>query len=481
MSAELLIDHVPGETRAAFVSNGRLDDLIIERDARPSLVGRIYRARVDRVMPGIRGAFILIGRGEPAFLSFNRDRSPAAPGPLTDGATVLVQVTRDAHGEKGPQVTRRLSLPGRYIVYVPSQREITLSRRLIDEREIRRLRGVLSGLLEPDEGVILRTEAIGADPELLARELAALRADWRAIEDGYGREGDIAEIASVPSLGVRMLRDRVGPDTERVVFNDRALRAEAEAYCERFLPEFAARLELHTGPDALFEECDIEAEIEVALDRRVRLPSGGEIVIDRTEALTAIDVNSAGFSSGTGREDTALRINLEAADEIGRQLRLRGIGGVIIIDFISFDRNANWKRVTDALEQSLRQDGTPFEVFGVTHTGLVEMTRRRQRRTLAAVCLESRGPDAHGLGSSAARNAETLACDAMRLAIADTRGGAPGTVTISARADIYDRLNGDADGSPGRAAALGRQIGRPVKLERLKESAAVPYQISVGS
>lgn len=470
---ELLINVMPGETRAAVMSGGALVELFVERRGRESLVGNVYLGRVERVLKGVDAAFVDLGIGRAGFLGLDAARDvgdglPPADGDrigdyLTEGQAVTVQVVKDAIGRKGVQLARRITLPGRYLVYTPSQHRISVSRQIADEDEQQRLSGLMAGLAEPGEGFILRTAAAGADAAELARDAEVLRDTWIDVEAARDQAAAPAMLRAELDPLLRIVRDSVQDGMSAVRIDSPGGFAAAKSFCERFMPRMAGRIVPYDGAEPLFEAYDVEGEIERALAPRLGLPSGGGIVIESTEALTAIDVNSGSFVAASGPEETALHTNREAAAEIARQIRLRNIGGLIVIDFIHMEEEADWAEVLGALEADLARDRTPSRVIGLTAAGLVEITRRRRReslvQTMAATCVPC-------AGAGWVRSAETVAYDLMRALRREARAAAPGALSVHASAEVVDVLEDEARGafdelvgSLGRAVALNRAPG----------------------
>jgi len=457
MADTILVNVIPGETRVAVLEAGRAVELLFERPGRESRVGQVFLGRVQRILPGMQAAFVEIGLERAGFLSLE---APVAGGPaerMTEGQAVVVQVAKDAIGRKGVQLTRRISIAGRDLVLTPMQEGLVVSRRIGDEAERDRLARLMAGIAGPGEGFILRTNAAGATAEALAADADLVRAAWDAVEIATRQARPPALVYRGPDALARVLIEFAGRDTERVVIDDPAAFAAARKYCERAMKDMVARLELHeaTEPLALFETFGIEHEIEQALAARVRLASGGEVVVEGTEALTAIDVNT-GSLVGTARQDDAvLRTNLEAAAESARQLRLRSIGGLVVIDFVQMDQEEHWRRVLGALGGALARDRSPARILGRTVGGLVEVTRRRGREPIATLLA---GRWRAGEGETLEKTAETVAFDALR-AVRREALRRPGRVRVTASAEVAGCLEGPArDHLAAVAAALGREV-----------------------
>lgn len=376
----------PEETRVAILERGRLAELFIERMWDRQKAGEIYKARVDSILPSLNAAFVSIGEGRNAFLYLND-----APGmTVAKDQELLVQVTKPARKNKGARVTARLSLPGRYLVLIPGGDEAGASRRIEDEDERKRLRHIARELRGDDFGLIVRTAAEGMDAETLAADVQALLALWREIEHD-------ASIQPAPSLLYRdlgplgrVLRDEAwGAVDEIIVDTEEGLR-NVEAYLDTLDERDRPSVALYDGPTPIFEWYGIEQEIEKAMERKVWLRSGAYLVIEHTEALTVIDVNTGKFIGKGDMRHTILATNLEAADEIAHQLRLRSIGGIVVVDFIDMDLEEDRQTLLARLHEVFQPDRSRARVFSVTQLGLVELTRKRSRpdlrSTLARGC-----------------------------------------------------------------------------------------------
>ena len=449
MAHEILIDVGPGETRIALIEEDRLAAISIERPRRKSLVGSLWLGRVVRVMAGMQAAFVDLGLPRAGFLAARDARVLADPPPgdtvppigalLQEGQSVLVEVTKDPLGDKGVKLTAEATLPGRYLVYVPRGNGIHLSRRIEDEGERARLAAALAGAIAGSEGFIVRTAAAGEPTEALLAEAARLKAAWAEVSAQ-------AAAARPPSClwrdldpVVRALRDHLTRRIDRVRVNSLAAFADAQRYAAEALPALADRLELHQGAAPLFALYDVEAELGRALQKRVPLPSGGAITIEATQALTAIDVDSGSYTAGQGLEETSLHTNLEAAREVARQLRLRGIGGIIVVDFIHLEAEANREALLTALREALARDKAPTRVLGMSEFGLVELTRKRTGEPLARAASET-----------------------CATCIGEGRVPSPAAVA----AELARRVQGEAAAAPGRPLTL---VAAPEVVKALEE------------
>ena len=415
MSEEILVNVTPRETRVAVVENGMLQELHIERGWRRGVVGNIYKGKVQRVMPGMQAAFVDIGLERTAFLHANDvvrpsqpealdEALPPVPAPvrpvtelLRDGQEVIVQVVKDPIGSKGARLTTQLSIPSRYLVLLPQSRLVGVSARIEDEAERARLKGLVAELSPVDAGLgyIVRTNAEGQPSEALAEDLAYLSRVWNIVGK-RSREAPVQTcIYEDLSLPLRAVRDLIRKDVEKVKVDSRETFDRLQAFVAKYMPVLAERIELYTGNRPIFDLYGVEDEIQRALDKQVPLKSGGYLVIDQTEAMTTVDVNTGSFLGQRNLEETVYRTNLEAAQAVARQLRLRNLGGIIIIDFIDMVDEEHRRQVLRTLEKSLVKDHAKTTVYDFSPLGLVEMTRKRTveslQRQLSETCHECGG------------------------------------------------------------------------------------------
>ncbi|MBQ9564673.1 MAG: Rne/Rng family ribonuclease [Synergistaceae bacterium] len=378
------------ETRVAIIEGGRLAEIFIERMGDRQKAGEIYKARVDSVLPGISAAFISIGEGRNAFLYLN----DAQGMEIFEGQELIVQVTKMARKNKGARVTPRISLPGRYLVLVPGGGEAGVSRRIASDGERKRLRALakeIRGELSSsdalsmdtrDFGLIVRTAAEGIDAEALKEDARSLAALWRDIErEAENQPAPFLLYRDLGPLG-RVLRDEVHGDVDEIIVDSEEELRHVQDFIASHYRESRPHVAFYQGLTPIFEYYGIEAEIEQALDRKVWLKSGAYLVIEPTEALTVIDVNTGKFTGGLDMRHTTLATNLEAADEIARQLRLRSIGGIVVVDFIDMDYEEDRKKLLARLDEVFQADRSRARAFGVTQLGLVEITRKRGRPDL---------------------------------------------------------------------------------------------------
>jgi len=395
VSEEVLINVTPRETRVAVVAAGVVQELLIERASGRGLVGNLYMGRVARVLPGMQSAFIDVGLERAAFLHVAdiwENREPGRPIEkiLAEGSPLLVQVMKDPIGSKGARLSTQVSLAGRLLVYLPHDPHIGISQKIEDENGRAQLRDRLKELVPADEkgGFIVRTLAEAAAEQELAADIAYLRQLWATIRERSLGAQPPELLYQDLSLAQRVLRDMVSAETLRVLVDSRENHQKLVAFAQRYMPLLAARVEHYAGERPLFDLYSVEDEIEKALSRRVDLKSGGYLIIDQTEAMTTIDVNTGGYVGSRNFDDTIFKTNLEAAQSIARQLRLRNLGGIIVLDFIDMQSEAHRAAVLEEFKRALARDRTRVTVNGFTGLGLVEMTRKRTRESLAHVLCE---------------------------------------------------------------------------------------------
>ncbi len=401
MSPDVVISVRPGRCRAALVKKGELVDLLVIDDARTSLVGNIYLGRVEKVVRPLSAAFVDLGGGVSGFLAAADTRPPGAASTsdisdyVREGQTAVVQVQRDGFEDKAPKLTTRISLGGRAMILTPGDPGLRLSRRIGDKAERARLETLAGDLAQPGEGFVLRTAAVGLSAESLAQEATALRRDWAGIGAEAGRRTPPALLSGANDPVPRILRDFIPGDVGGITIDDPAAFSQARAWCAASAPGLTDRLRLFAGAGPLFEapeaEIDIEAAIETALSPAVALPSGGSVLFAETPALLAIDVNTGGAVRG-GQGRTALASNLEAVDLIARQIRLRNLSGLLVVDFVSMKSGKDRGKVLNVLKSAVAGDPGKVFVGGFTRFGLLEMTRRRTRPPLSAMLMERCAP-----------------------------------------------------------------------------------------
>ncbi|OEF98037.1 hypothetical protein BHF71_03175 [Vulcanibacillus modesticaldus] len=395
---KIIVNIAHNQSRAAILEDGRLIEFYVEKPTE-KLVGNIYIGKVVNVLPGMQAAFVDIGIGRNAFLyvgdaiNINENEKgkvlPNINEVLKEGQKLIVQVKKEPFGTKGPRVTAQISLPGRYLVYMPNGSHIGVSKKITDDEERNRLRTLGDSLRQEQESLIIRTKATEASDEQLKRDIEFLRGLWLSTTEQSKKINTPSLIYKDLDLVARLVRDLLTEDVLQFVIDDGFEYRKIKEMIKHSAPEFVERLSLYTDKQHIFDAYDIQAEIDKATRRKIWLKSGGYIIIDKTEALTVIDVNTGKYIGHSRLEDTVLKTNLEAAVEIARQLRLRDIGGIIIIDFIDMENEDNRLKILEVLEEELKKDSTKSKVLGLTQLGLVEITRKKVRQSLDSVLLRS--------------------------------------------------------------------------------------------
>ncbi|HUY84268.1 MAG TPA: ribonuclease G [Steroidobacteraceae bacterium] len=475
MSVEILVNSNAHEARAAVVEGGVLQELFLERASRRGLISNIYKGRVSRVLPGMQAAFVEIGLERTAFLHASDILDPRhadiaiepPPRPeeirslLAEGDDILVQVVKDPLGTKGARLTTFITLPSRYLVYMPQGRAIGVSARIENEGERERLRKAVQDILGPDDGggFIVRTAAEDASIDALHSDMIYLRKLWEVVRQKALRTPPGRLVHGDLPLHLRVLRDLLRPDVERVLIDQVAAHREMLEFAETFMPEAPALLELYTAPRPLFELHHVEEEIQKALDRKVPLKSGGHLIIDQTEAMTTIDVNTGAFVGHRNLEETIFRTNLEAAVAIARQMRLRNLGGIIIIDFIDMEEPEHRRQVLQALERALAADHVKTSISSVSPLGLVEMTRKRTRESLEHLLCQP-CPSCEGRGF--VKTAETVCYEVFREVLRQARLFDCQELMVLAHQDVIERLLDEESAGLGE---IGLAVGKPIRLQ----------------
>ncbi len=406
MYKEIVINADPSETRIAVLEDAKLVELFVEREEERRLVGDVYKGRVNAVLPGIQAAFLDVGLSRTAFLhssdllesiidfdGFDIDEGSGGGGRrgkadlniqdhLKKGQDVMIQVIKEPIGTKGPKVTCRLSLPGRYLVLMPGLKHAGVSRKIVDRDERTRLKQILTELRPNHAGLICRTAAEGRTRKELEADVEFLVGLWKEIEETSASSEAPAIIHRDMEMMTGMIRDLFNEDVDRLTIDSRVHYKQIVNYLKVFSPELKNRVKLFKGDGPIFDEYGIEAEIQKTLDRKVWLKKGGYLIIDQAEAMVVIDVNTGRFTGKKSQEDTIHKTNLEAAEEIARQLRLRDLGGIVVCDFIDMEEEQNKKSVLETFRAALRKDRARTKIFPISDLGLIEMTRQRERESL---------------------------------------------------------------------------------------------------
>jgi ribonuclease G len=407
MNREIVVSTTPRETRVALLEDGAVAELFIEREAHRGVVGSIYKGRVTRVLPGMQSAFVDLGLERDAFLhaadvfeelpenllsAEEQDAARQAPieERLHEGQEVIVQVLKEPLGTKGARITSHVSLPGRYLVLMPTVEHVGVSRKITDDEERRRLKSVLKEVRQErgGGGLIARTAGQGREADAFVRDGRFLSRTWDEVRALAERHRAPTLLYREPSLLERLLRDLLSEDVAQIrLDNEREFQKTLELV-RALEPALASRVRLHQGPAGLMEEAGVTAELERALRSKVWLPAGGYIVINQTEALVAVDVNTGRFVGKNHLEETLLKANLDAVREIVRQIRLRDLGGIIVVDFIDMEERKSRREVMHALEQELRRDRSPTKMLSVNEFGLVILTRKRVKQSLERLLMQ---------------------------------------------------------------------------------------------
>lgn len=428
MSDEILINITPPETRVAIVENGVLQEVLIERTRKRGLVGNLYKGKICRILPGMQAAFVDIGLERAAFLhvsDLSAVERAKCPGDqveqlLRDGQELAVQVVKDPIGAKGARLTTELAIPSVYLVYMPHARTSGVSQRIESEPERARLRGIVETFQKEhgSGGFIARTAAEDVDETALRADMLFLLKLWNSISQQQRSARPRTLLHEDLPLSMRVLRDMHCEKVEKIRVDSRETFTRLTKFSREFVPELASLIEHYSGERPLFDLYGVEDEIHRALERRVPLKSGGYLIFDQTEAMTTIDVNTGAFVGGRNLEETIFKTNLEAARAIARQLRLRNLGGIIIIDFIDMRDKDHRKQVLQALQKHLEKDHARNAISEVSSLGLVEMTRKRTRESLEHVLCE---PCPACSGRGVLKSPETVCLDIFREIIRELR------------------------------------------------------------
>ncbi|PNU18962.1 Rne/Rng family ribonuclease [Geothermobacter hydrogeniphilus] len=503
MTKELVINMTSHETRVALLESGHIAELYIERRRERGIVGNIYKGKVIRVLPGMQAAFVDIGLEKAAFLYVadvlaemeaveqfvegrsqhaepedgHEDEQPPLP-PIEDllqeGQELLVQVAKEPIGTKGARITSHISLPGRHLVYMPTVDHIGISRRIEDEEEKDRLRGLVEEIRPAGTGFIVRTAAEGKSSEELRSDMEFLVGLWEDIDKRREHHGAPCLIHSDLDLTSKVLRDTLTEDVNRIVVDNREEHDKIVRFLATFMPNLRYAIDFYEGNEPIFDAFGLEVEISRALGRKVWLKSGGYIIIEQTEALIAIDVNTGRFVGKHNLEDTILKTNLEAVREIAFQLRLRNLGGLVIIDFIDMEREAHREKVHAALEEVLRQDKAKTNILKISELGLVEMTRKRVRESIGRTLCE---PCPYCEGKGYIKSRITTAYEIFRELQREIRQLPGYRVTLLCHPDIADLLS---DEEHEGIEEIERRFQKQIAIHSRPNFHLEQYEILVG-
>jgi ribonuclease G len=494
MSVEILINVTPQESRVAVLENSILQEILIERNSKQGIVGNIYKGKVCRVLPGMEAAFIDIGQEKAAFLHASDLRLPVevmlngdTPNEvitippisklLHAGKEVLVQVIKEPLGTKGARLTMHVTIPSRYVVLMPDTDTIGVSSKIEDEDERTRLKSIIHTMRNGDSsevqteidlqannnsnkfGYIVRTASEGISEEALKADIAFLNMLWSKISESPKTKKDSQLIYSDLPLVQRALRDMVAEDIDSIQVDSNETFANLQKFAKEFIPELSKKIEHYSGERPIFDMHSVEDEIQKSLKRSVQLKSGGYLIIDQTEAMTTIDVNTGGFVGNRNLEETIFKTNLEAAQTLARQLRLRNLGGIIILDFIDMQQDDHKEQVMSALLKALERDHAKTSVTPLSSLGLVEMTRKRTRESLEHVLCESCSTCE---GRGYIKTATTVCYEIFREILRESRQFDARELLVLASLDVTDLL---LDEESDSLAELQEFIGVPIRFQ----------------
>ena len=474
MSTELLVNVTPSETRVALVEHGILQEVHIERQARRGLVGNIYKGKISRVLPGMQAAFVDIGMEKAAFLHASdivphtecvdvREKEHFQVGNIAElvrqGQDIMVQVVKDPISTKGARLTTDITLPSRYLVFMPGSAHVGVSQRIDSESERERLKLIVQRQVDELGGFIVRTAAEGVGERELEQDTQFLKRLWRKVLERRLLNKSCSILYEDLSLAFRILRDFVGTELDKIRVDSRLTFEQLKSFTEEFVPVMVDKLDYYSGDSPIFDLHDVENEIQRALERKVELKSGGYLIIDQTEAMTTIDINTGAFVGHRNLEETIFNTNIEATAAIARQLRLRNLGGIIIIDFIDMQSEDHRRRVLQSLEQALARDRAKTSVNGFSHLGLVEMTRKRTRESLEHI-LCSECPECKGRGR--VKTVESVCYEILREILRVNRAYDADQFVVYASLQVAEALHVEESHS---LAELEVFIGKQVKVQ----------------
>ena len=487
MGSELLINVTPMEARVALIEHGVLQEVHIERRMKRGLVGNIYKGKISRVLPGMQAAFVDIGLEKAAFLHASdivphtecvadvekgnfvvRDIAEL----VRQGQDIIVQVVKDPLGTKGARLTTDITLPSRYLVFMPGSSHVGVSQRIDQEDERLRLKNITLPYVDDDGGFIIRTAAEGVGETELSQDAAFLRRVWLKVSERRKRRGIALLYQDLP-LQVRIVRDFVGTELESIQVDSQQTHDELMQFAQEFMPEFADNIKHFSGTSPLFDLYGVESEIQKALGRKVELKSGGYLIIDQTEAMTTVDINTGAFVGHRNLEETIFNTNLEATHAIARQLRLRNLGGMIIIDFIDMMNEDHKQRVLASLKSALSHDRVKTNISGFSGLGLVEMTRKRTRESLEHVLCDE-CPSCQGTGTM--KTVETVSYEIFRDLIRLNEIYDTDEFLIYCSPAVHESLTGDES---HLIAELEVYIGKHIRLHTEPLYAQNKYDVVV--
>jgi ribonuclease G len=486
VSEEILINSTPSETRVALVENGMLQEVWLERASQTGYIGNIYKGQVSRVLPGLQAAFIEIGLERTAFLHA-RDmvrQDPVAVGEepptepqiqdlLRQGDEVIVQVIKDPLGSKGARLTTNISIPSRFLVLLPDCEVIGISTRIEEETERSRLKELVRTLRSDNDahGYIVRTNAEGVNDFALSADMVYLGKVWQIVQERSVTSGPASCVFEDLSLSRRVLRDMMHEDVERVRIDSSDALEGVREFARRFVPDWLERIEEYSAERPIFDLFGVEDEIENALKPTVPLKSGGYLVFDQTEAMTTIDVNTGGFVGYRNLEETIYKTNLEAAQAIARQLRLRNLGGIIIIDFIDMSDEEHRRQVMGSFQRALARDHAKTTLTEISSLGLIEMTRKRTTESLERrLCI----PCPYCDGRGTIKSAETVCLEIFREIMRSSRQFEASKLMVVASSKVVERI---LDEQSATVAELEEMVGKSIRFQREDQYAQDQYDV----
>jgi len=475
MDKKLVINVAGHETRVALLEHGVIAELFIKRQDDADITGNLYKGRVQRVLPGMQTAFVNIGLKQAAFIHVNdifnsheedfealfeqrceaddddlEDNSPKIPvlkskpvqieDLISENQELMVQVAKSPIGSKGARVTSHISLPGRFLVIMPDSDHIGVSRRIIDEGERSRLREAMATLRSDHTGYIVRTAAEGINTNRLAEEMEFLKNLWKNIQKKSPSASAPSLLHQELNISLRAVRDLLIHEADKIIIDSRQGYESIITFVEAYMPGLKDSIELYHGPEPIFDAFDLEGDISRALNKKVWLKSGGDIVIEHTEALVAVDVNTGRYTGTHNLEETALKTNLEAVKEIVYQIRLRDIGGIIIIDFIDMEKQSNQEKVFNALKEALKRDRSKTHVLPISDIGLVQMTRKRVRRPITNILCE---PCLNCEGEGFRISRQTICYQIYRAIFREAQDMTGSKLTLNVNPEIAELLHGE--------------------------------------
>ncbi|MFQ5329551.1 MAG: ribonuclease E/G [Thermodesulfobacteriota bacterium] len=495
-SRELLINHTPYETRVALIEDGRLVEFFVERPGDEGLTGNIYKGKVVRVLPGMQAAFAEVGLDRTAFLHVGDvqrqlsrsndvdlgDEEQSAPKPssygerriqdmLKRGQEVMVRVEKEPIGSKGARITSHISIPGRHLVLMPNFRRIGVSRRIESVQERKRLRKIIGELKPENCGFIVRTACEDKSDEEIKTDMGFLVKLWEDIQERYKTASSPEMIYKELDLSLRTVRELFTQDIDRLLIDSQEEYTRVVSFIEKFLPSLKGRVELYRGDEPLFDLYGVEVALADAIEKKVQLKSGGFLVMDQMEALTAIDVNTGKYVGKKNSEDTILKTNLEAVTEVVYQLRLRNIGGIIVIDFIDMEIQSNREKVYNALKDAIVVDKARTNILKISELGIVEMTRKRSRSSISQLLCE---PCPYCEGNGMVRGKWAVIMELYRELMHDVPLKKMRKVTVYVNPAIAERI---ADNS-SVMADLEKRLGKKIVIRTVDLFHQEQYEIA---